>query len=239
MSQVTIPPDSWSSLVNFDKPKPIKHLYIEQTSQSIKGRYSISPFSEDIYPPKFDPPKDETKNESSSSANFETHSSAVNVTVWVHGEHGKSSNVEAEEGWSEDHIHRAPKLSGSKPVLIMAKTTMGNLKIEVPMYTPPQPLHIRAKSHAGSVLVHIPPTFSGLLSWQCESGGFKPSADVLARYTPVGEQKKHRGVGKIRVADWINDKSERGDSAQLITARGSLYLYEAGEASSATRCTIS
>ena len=227
MSTISIPPDKWTQYVSVEKPKPIKHIYIEQQSQSIKGRYSISPLSEDVYPPKFDPPKEELKKESSASANFETHSSAVNVTVWIH--------------YKEDQIHRAEKSTGKpgKPVVVMAKTTMGNLKIDVPHFTCPQPLHIRAKSNTGSVLVHIPPTFSGLLSWQCESGGFKPSADVLARYTPVGEQKKHRGMGKIRVADWVQDKSERGDSAQLITTRGSLYLYEAGESSSASRCTIS
>lgn len=222
MSHVTLPPAHWTALVSNEKPKAVRHIYIDQQTQSIKGQYSISPDAQDVYPPKYDPPKEELKRESTSSANFETHSSAVNVTVWVHG---------------PDEIVRAPKSAG-RPVVVMAKTRMGNLKIDLPLYTCPLPLHIRAKSHNGNVLLHIPPTFSGLLSWQCESGGFKPSADVLARYTPVGEQKKHHGVGKIRVADWVLDKSERGDSAQLITTHGSLYLFEAGESSSASRCTI-
>jgi DUF4097 and DUF4098 domain-containing protein YvlB len=102
----------------------------------------------------------------------------------------------------------------------------------------PLPLHISAKSHTGNVHIHLPPTFSGLLRWTCESGQFKPSAGILERYTPVGEQKKHRGVGKIRVADWVLDKSERGDSVELTTTSGSINLYEAGEDSNASACTL-
>lgn len=232
---MAVPPQAWVQLMNTEfKPKPVKHIFIEQHSQSVKGQYSISPLSEDVYPPKYDPPREKLKQESSSSANFETHNSAVNVTVWVYG---KQTHLGDDEGGEMAFARRDPKAAG-KPVVIMAQTTLSNLKIEVPMYTCPQPLHIRAKSQDGHVLLHIPPTFSGMLSWQCEVGGFKPSPEVMARYTPIGEQKKHRGVGKIRVADWIRDSSERGDSAQLITARGSLYLYEAGESSRSSRCLI-
>jgi len=60
----------------------------------------------------------------------------------------------------------------------------------------------------------------------------------LARYTPVGEQKKHRGVGKIRPADWVKNKEERGDSAELLTTNGGIMLYDAGEESNSAACTI-
>lgn len=115
---------------------------------------------------------------------------------------------------------------------------MGNVKIDVPQYTCPQPLYMRAKTHNGSILVHIPPTFSGLLSWQCESGTFKLSKSVQERYTPLGDSKKHRGIGKIRVADWVQAGEERGDSAELITVHGSLMLFEASEPSDPSKCVV-
>jgi hypothetical protein len=107
-----------------------------------------------------------------------------------------------------------------------------------PLYTSVLPLYIRAKSHTGNVLLHIPPTFSGVLRWTCKSGQFKPSKAVLARYTPVGEQKKHRGVGRIRPADWVPDKEERGDSAELFSTNGGIMLYDAGEESDSSACVV-
>lgn len=107
-----------------------------------------------------------------------------------------------------------------------------------PLYVSPLPLHISAKSHTGNVHIHIPPTFSGLLRWTCESGKFNTSEGIIARYTPVGEQKKHRGVGKIQVADWVLDKSERGDSIELTTTSGDISVYEAGESSNASACIV-
>lgn len=107
-----------------------------------------------------------------------------------------------------------------------------------PQYTCKHPLHIRAKSHNGSVHVHIPPTFSGLLRWTCASGQFKPSKAIASRYVPVGEQHKHRGVGRIKPANWIHDQVERGDSAELITTNGSIMLHDAAEYNDGTSCII-
>lgn len=228
MSHVILPPAEWQQRVGYDKPSPVRHIYIEQHSQSIKGQYSVSPFSEDARPPRYDMPKPAMVAESSSSANFETSSSAVNVTVWVLSADG-------------EQIQRSkPEKRPGKPVVITGKTTMGNLKIDVPQYTCPQPLHIRAKSSNGHVHLHIPPTFSGMLSWQCEAGagGFKPSEAIKKRYTPLGEQRKHRGVGRIKPAEWAPQTEERGDSAQLITAHGSLLLYDASETSDSSKCAV-
>lgn len=66
-----------------------------------------------------------------------------------------------------------------------------------PQYTPSRPLHLRAKSHSGSLHICIPPTFSGLVSWKTESGVLKLSAGIKARYTGLGESFKHRGVGIV------------------------------------------
>ena len=60
----------------------------------------------------------------------------------------------------------------------------------------------------------------------------------MTRYTPVGEQKKHRGVGKICVAGWVQSKEERGDSAELLTTNGDILLYDAGEESNSAACAI-
>lgn len=249
MGSVTVPPTSWSNLVSVDKPDAIRHLNIHHNSQSIKGSFAISPLAEDVYPPLYDMPKEASTKNNTSSATFETKNSAIGVTVWIIG---------------EDPVVRKTSEQGKpkgKPVSIEAKSTMGHMKLVIvsqsssssmaeiksacieivfaqPQYFNPLPLHISAKSHTGNVHIHLPPTFSGLLRWTCESGQFKPSAGILERYTPVGEQKKHRGVGKIHVADWVLDKSERGDSVELTTTSGSINLYEAGEDSNASACTI-
>lgn len=227
------PPADWEQRVSADKPKPVRHIYICQQSQSVKGQYSVSPHSEDVHPPKYDLPKADMVAEASSSANFETSSSAVNVTVWVHG-----------EGDDDAAIARKPRSQKIKPVIVRAKTTMGNLKLDVPQYTCAQPLYIRAKSTNGTVHLHIPPTFSGMLSWQCDgqsttgTTGLKLSKAIQERYTPLGEQRKHRGVGKIKPAPWVPQGEERGDSAELITAHGSLHLYDASETSDPSKCIV-
>jgi len=107
-----------------------------------------------------------------------------------------------------------------------------------PQYQISAPLSIRAKSKGGDVHVHLPPTFSGMLSWVSESGTLRLSPGVQARYTPVGESKKHRGVGRIVPPEGA-DQPLRGDSAELISTRGDLRVSIAGEDKTADRgCTI-
>ncbi|UZJ56672.1 hypothetical protein CBS101457_005992 [Exobasidium rhododendri] len=226
-STVTLPPDNWTALVSGDsRPEPVRHINIYHTSQSIKGQYAISPLAEDLFPPRYDLPTEVATSNNTSSATFETKNSAIGVKVWILG---------------NDTLVREPKEAGKKvgkPVSVYAKTYIGHIKVEVPLYTNPLPLYIRAKSHNGNVHIHIPPTFSGLLRWTCESGQFRASKSVMARYTTVGEQKKHRGVGKIRPAEWVQNKEERGDSAELLSTNGGIMLYDAGEESNSSACTI-
>lgn len=66
-----------------------------------------------------------------------------------------------------------------------------------PRYTPSHPLHLRAKSHNGSVHIVLPPTFSGLVSWRTESGQLKLSHAIQERYINLGEAFKHRGTGML------------------------------------------
>lgn len=40
------------------------------------------------------------------------------------------------------------------------------------------------------------------------------------------------------MADWVQDKSERGDSIELTTTSGAINLYEVGEDSNAAACII-
>lgn len=78
-----------------------------------------------------------------------------------------------------------------------------------------------------------------MLSFTTDSGAFKPSPALNKRLTPLGEQKKHRGVFKVRMAEWIKDDHiERGDSAELITHSGTIYVLEAGEDSEDSSCII-
>lgn len=86
--------------------------------------------------------------------------------------------------------------------------------------------------------VHLPPTFSGMLSWVSESGTLRLSPEVQARYTAIGEAKKHRGVGRIVPPDAAGAEV-RGDSCEVISTRGDLRISLAGEHKTADRgCTI-
>ncbi|PWN91668.1 hypothetical protein FA10DRAFT_265513 [Acaromyces ingoldii] len=233
------PPVNWTTLVaESSRPKPVNHIYITQNSQSIKGKYTISPYAEDVYPPVYDLPPAENKAKNSSSAGFVNKNSAISVMVWIEGNkdlvggHQRPTSIEGLPVGRPIQEH-------GKPVTVYTKSHMGRIKIVVPQYTVPRPLHIQAKSSSGDVIVHIPPTFRGMLSFTTDSGSFKPSASLNRRLTPLGEQKKHRGVFKVRMADWIQDDHiERGDSAELITHSGTVYAYEAGEESEDSSCVI-
>lgn len=66
-----------------------------------------------------------------------------------------------------------------------------------PRYTASCPLHIRAKSHNGAIHIHLPPSFSGLVSWRSENGVLHLSPKIKERYVALGESYKHRGVGVL------------------------------------------
>lgn len=259
---------NWTTLVaESSRPKPVNHIYITQNSQSIKGKYTISPYAEDVYPPVYDLPPAENKAKNSSSAGFVNKNSAISVMVWIEGNKDLIGGHQRPTSIDGLPIGR-PIQEHGKPVTVYTKSHMGRIKIVVPQYTVPRPLHIQAKSSSGdgesrqlssssfpfdlplffsstlypappSVIVHIPPTFRGMLSFTTDSGSFKPSASLNRRLMPLGEQKKHRGVFKVRMADWVQDDHiERGDSAELITHSGTVYAYEAGEESEDSSCVI-
>lgn len=260
---------NWTTLVaESSRPKPVNHIYITQNSQSIKGKYTISPYAEDVYPPVYDLPPAENKAKNSSSAGFVNKNSAISVMVWIEGNKDLVGGHHQRPTSIEGLPVGRPIQEHGKPVTVYTKSHMGRIKIVVPQYTVPRPLHIQAKSSSGdgesrslssfsfpsafpypslppsilshpAVIVHIPPTFRGMLSFTTDSGSFKPSASLNRRLTPLGEQKKHRGVFKVRMADWIQDDHiERGDSAELITHSGTVFAYEAGEESEDSSCVI-
>lgn len=124
------PPERWSSIVASEKPTPVRHIYIQQVSQSVKGSFAISPHADDVYPPVYDKPKDEAVANNRSSAIFETKNSAVGVTVWIMGSDETSHHREKQ--------HRDQP--AGKPISIEAKTYMGAIKVLVVSHKPFQSL---------------------------------------------------------------------------------------------------
>lgn len=110
---------------------------------------------------------------------------------------------EHEEGGQGPEGHRRHGSSSTaltnkkQPVSIAAKSYMGRIQVSIPRYTPSRPLHIRGKSHSGSVHIFFPPTFSGLVSWRTESGVLKLSPALRERYVNLGETFKHRGTAML------------------------------------------
>ncbi|CAO1616323.1 unnamed protein product [Sympodiomycopsis kandeliae] len=181
-----------------------RHVRIEQLSHSIKGRYTIGPAAKDHHPPLFDMPVEQVTRQTSSSASFETRSSAISVEVWIMGDDDKN---DPEGDLASALTHRngpaaalkkdGTVVSKNKPVSVAAKSYMGRIHMAIPQYTPSRPLHLRAKSHNGSLYIFLPPTFSGLVSWRADSGSLKLSHAIRQRYISLGEAHKRRGTGML------------------------------------------
>lgn len=138
------PPLNWTTLVaETSRPKPVNHIYITQNSQSIKGKYTISPYAEDVYPPVYDNPPTESKAKYSSSAGFVNKNSAISVMVWVEAK--KPERPASFDGLPVGRPDQEP----GKPVTVYTKSHMGRIKVVVPQYTIPRPLHIQSKSSSG------------------------------------------------------------------------------------------
>lgn len=207
-----------------------RHVRIEQPSHSIKGRYTIGPAAVDHRPPLYDMPVEQVTRQTSSSASFETRSSAIQVEVWIMGDDDKldasgelSHAATHRKGPSSSITKDGTLVSKNKPVSVAAKSYMGRISMSIvsvfcqgkcaharsspltrlsdvhlqPQYTPSRPLHLRAKSHNGSLYIFLPPTFSGLVSWTADSGSLKLSHAIRDRYISLGENFKHRGTGML------------------------------------------
>lgn len=136
----------------FTHSRYARHVRIEQPSHSIKGRYAIGPAAVDHWPPLFDLPAEEVVRKSSSSASFETRSSAIAVEVWIMGDDyelnsgtEKSCNSENSEHCKGDNPGRLSPIneaqgtdlkeghlvSRTKPVNLAAKSYFGRIQMSI------------------------------------------------------------------------------------------------------------
>lgn len=115
-----------------------RHVRIEQLSHSIKGRYTIGPAAADHHPPLYDMPVEEVTRQTSSSASFETRSSAIAVEVWIMGDDDKL-NPNGELAYASTH-RKGPSasmtkegtlVSKNKPVSVAAKSYMGRIQMSI------------------------------------------------------------------------------------------------------------
>lgn len=115
-----------------------RHVRIEQLSHSIKGRYTIGPAAVDHRPPLYDMPVEEVTRQTSSSASFETRSSAIAVEVWIMGD---QDQLDANGELTHASTHRkgpnssltkdGQMVSRNKPVSVAAKSYMGRIQMSI------------------------------------------------------------------------------------------------------------
>ncbi|WFC96414.1 hypothetical protein MBRA1_003071 [Malassezia brasiliensis] len=229
-----VPPDADDAQIrtymNEDSEQPVRHLFIDWPSASVKGLYTIGACMPDVSPPLFDMPLPEVVQDNAASAVFKTRSSPINVTVNIlHGQGG---------GLVPQSTPQVPnKLAESmrkNTVFVSGKSVSNSVTINVPNYVGRRPLHIRCKSTAGNVTVAIPRSFNGMLSWRVETGTFHMSPEVSSHAKRLdAEQNKRHGTMKL-VADpdlpaWMTGNGKRGDVLEISTKTGRLIVYMAGE----------
>lgn len=107
-----------------------RHIRIEQPSHSIKGRYTIGPSARDHRPPLYDMPLDQVVGQTSSSASFETRSSAIAAEVWIMA--NEEDGSEGDPAGHKRHLSSDGKnISKNKPISVAAKSYMGRIQISI------------------------------------------------------------------------------------------------------------
>ncbi|KAI3617123.1 hypothetical protein CBS9595_003032 [Malassezia furfur] len=235
-----VPPDADDAQVraymNEDSEQPVRHLFIDWPSASVKGLYTIGASMPDVSPPLFDLPLPEIVQDNAASAVFKTRSSPINVTVNIlHGQGGGSiTPYTPQVGQSTPSGGSAPTLTPNtltesmrkNTVFVSAKSVSNSVTVNVPQYVGRRPLHI--------LTVVMPRSFNGMLSWRVETGTFHMSPEVSSHAKRLdAEQNKRHGTMKL-VADpdlpaWMTGNGKRGDVLEISTKTGRLVVYMAGE----------
>lgn len=146
-------------LADEDSDVPVRHLFIDWPSASVKGTYTIGAGCPDASPPLYDMPKPEVVHDNAASAVFKTRSSPINVTVHVlHGTGAGSQQrtplVPPQTPPQADGVHVNPAALSEtlqkNTVFVHAKSVRNSVTVRVPQYVGRRPLHIRCKSTAGN-----------------------------------------------------------------------------------------
>lgn len=242
-AHVCLPNDFHASWVNHDA---LRHLYITQDSQSIKTSsarpFVISPFARDAWPPRYDAPRQDITQSSSSSGVFKSHS-AVNVTVHVDGisngvEHIRKTQPEVEltaatlpsqagtpnarkANRHSSYFSYVPRKERLPPVIVQAKSVVSYVTLRIPSYPVlDTPLQIRARTLRGACNVFLPPEFSGIVSW---SLGVGQHGDAIAKESGDGVGMGGFKLSKVlrssgRVVDLTGRLGVGASPAQQSTA---------------------
>ena len=214
-----VPPDADDAQVraymNEDSEQPVRHLFIDWPSASVKGLYTIGASMPDVSPPLFDLPLPEIVQDNAASAVFKTRSSPINVTVNIlHGQGGGSiTPYTPQVGQSTPSGGSAPTLTPNtltesmrkNTVFVSAKSVSNSVTVNVPQYVGRRPLHIRCKSTAGN----------GTLQYSPSDGCDPP---LLQRHAFVARRDGHlphvaRGVVACQAARRRTEQAPRHDEA--------------------------
>ena len=148
-----VPPDADDAQVraymNEDSEQPVRHLFIDWPSASIKGLYTIGASLPDVSPPLFDMPLPEVVQDNAASAMFKTRSSPINVTVNIlHGQGGSITPYTPQPGQlSTPAGSSAPTLTPNSlaesmrknTVFVSAKSVSNSVTVNVPQYVKRRP----------------------------------------------------------------------------------------------------
>lgn len=246
------------AIMHEDSEQPVRHLFIDWPSASIKGAYTIGASVPDAVPPLFDMPLPEVVQDNAASAVFKTRSSPINVVVNVlHGQggqhtpftpHAQSTPVPSDA--PSFNVGTLVDTMRKNTVFVSAKSVRNSVTVHVPQYYGRRPLHIRCKSTAGNgtcaantVTIMLPHSFNGLLSWRVETGTFHMSPAVSSHAKRLdSEQNKRHGTMKL-VADpdlpaWMTGNGKRGDVCEISTNTGRLTVCMSGEKKDSHGCIV-
>ena len=191
--------------------KPHRHIHIDWPNASIKKSLAIGASAPDASPPIYDRPLAQDETAFAASCVLITKSSPINATVFIHPEPTPPSHA--------------------KPILISAKTaSVASIHLTIPSYTGARPLHIKAKSHNGTITIYLPSSFAGLLKWSSETASLKVSKQMQHRFKALDNpQHKHRGTAKIAPS---TASGLRGDLCEISNHHGSITIKDVDELAS-------
>ncbi|WFD32886.1 hypothetical protein MSPP1_003939 [Malassezia sp. CBS 17886] len=213
---------------------PVRHLFIDWPSSSIKGTFAIGAGAPDASPPLYDLPQSDVVARNAASAVFYSRTSPVHVVVQI--QHAKATPTPPPEGPPAPAASPAasPTSLRQNTVYVSARSVRNSVHVQVPQYVGRLPLHIRCQSTTGNVTVVLPFTFNGMLSWKVDTGtmSMSPGVEERAQRLDARHVKRH-GTAKIgappELPPWMTANGKRGDLCEISTNTGRLSVCFCGE----------
>jgi hypothetical protein len=193
-------------------PKPCNNLSLSRPNSAIRGTYAIDP---DMYiPTSLLPPlgRGETEKDRK-NLKLESSNGLIDVEVFLLGQR-PSDGVKA-----------------SRRTTIDIKSSNGaiTVKLNAPA-TPRKPFQLSAHTHNGSVTIHLPRSFSGLLTTTATHGSINLSDSLMEHVTTFSEINSTKRCFVGDLSEWAEGEEVwTGDEVNLVTNSGRVKVMYTDE----------